>query len=385
MWLFWITLLAVAVYWFWLRKKPRLAQSYPPLPKVTLKSESSQDEFKIRYVPTGSGGFVIGPDWSIPMTLFGLDEADISRLVTALEQQKDYELWEWFTHVVARNNVQCKELQAWIMDSKPKIEAEVARLMASSKDWAEASDLDKEDLLVDMRHEALSTLQVRPADLEATWTLLFDEPRDLSVDDDLLEKFKATPETYQLLLRVIDSGYKVQVVPMTDYRRKAFDELYAKGFMLRGKEIALEDILMSMTMKQMQEIAGQDAPKKFTRKAQAVDFLKTLPDIWNRLEKTVAFRELFQIKPMTEVDVDELAKAYAYAGAVARVVLRTLQTAVKHERLKRSVLLNAMSGWRLDSENCCPVCQAKHGTTWTKLPEKLPPYHIGCEARVHLG
>lgn len=390
MWWFLLIIIAVAVYWLFLRKKPspKLEPPPAPTPKFTISVEtrtSKRENLKIGYKPTGVGGFVIGPDFPFPVTLLGLDESDVAKLAKAFEQQNDYELWAWFTHVVAQKNVQCKELDAWIMEAKPKVEAGVERLIATSSEWTQSSDLDKEDLLADMRHVAVSELKVRPADLDVTWTLLFDEPHDLTVDDALLARFKETPETYQLLLRVISVGSKVQTAQAGDYRRKAFDELYEKGFMLRGKEIALEDILTSMTMKQMQDIAGADAPKKFTRKAHAVELLKELPDIWQRLEKVMSFRELFQIKPIAGVDVDELAKAHAYSSAVARVVLRTIRASVDSQRLKRSSLEDYAEGWKLYSEDCCPSCQTMHGNTWKRLPKNLPPFHLGCEAQVHMA
>lgn len=395
MWIFLLIVATAVIYWLFLRNKgnrrtsnaAKKGQAEPALKPVisvdTTNGRLGRRETQVGYQPTGDGGFVIGPELPFPVTLYGLDAADAGKLATAFEQGKDYEIGEWFGHLVAQKNIQCKELNEWVDAAKPKVRDMVKQRVLASTEWSQASDMDKKDLLVEIQDGAIAELTVRPGDADAAWTLLMEEPQDLTVDDALLGRFKDNPQTYQTLLYAISAGTKVQVVPAGDYRRKTFDELYEKGFMRRGQEIAVEDILASMTMKQMQEIAGADAPKKFTRKAHAIDFLKGLADIKQRLEKTISFRELFQIKPIDGINLEELAKAHAYSSQVARVVLRTLRASVDSQRLRESRMDEYVDGWELFSENCCSACSVQHGKFWKRLPPKLPPFHIGCEARVH--
>jgi hypothetical protein len=395
MWIFWLIVVAAVIYWFLLRNKGNHRTSNAakqnqaePAHKLAISVETTNGrlglrETRVGYQHTADGGFVIGPELPFPVTLHGLDVADATKLVTAFEQGEDYEIGEWFGHLVAQKNIQCKELNEWVGVAKPKVRDIVKQRVLASSEWAQASDLDKSDLLAEIQDSAISELAVRPGNADAAWTLLLEEPHDLTIDDALLERFKDNPQTYQTLLYAISTGTKVQVSPAGDYRRKTFDELYEKGFMRRGQDIAVEDILSSMTMKLMQEIAGADAPKKFTRKAHAIDFLKGQPDIRQRLEKAISFRELFQIKPIDGINLEELAKAHAYSSQVARIVLRTLRASVDSQRQRESRMDEYLDGWELFSENCCPACSTQHGKTWKRLPQKLPPFHIGCEARVH--
>lgn len=395
MWIFWLIVVAAVIYWFFLRNKGNHRTSNvaeqnqaEPAHKLVISVETTygrlgRRETRVGYQQTEDGCFVIGLELPFPVTLQGLDAADAAKLVTAFEQGEDYEIREWFGHLVAQKNIQCKELNEWVGVAKPMVRDIVKQRVHASTEWAQASDLDKKDLLAEIQDSAIAELAIRPGDADATRTLLLEEPQDLTVDDALLERFKDNPQTYQTLLYAISAGTKVQVAPAGDYRRKTFDELYEKGFMRRGQEIAVEDILASMTMKQMQEIAGADAPKKFTRKAHAIDFLKGLADIRQRLEKAISFRELFQIKPIDGINLEELAKTHAYSSQVAKVVLRTLRASVDSQRLRESRMDEYVDGWELFSENCCPACSAHHGKTWKQLPKKLPPFHIGCEARVH--
>lgn len=396
MWIFWIIVIVIAIYWFFLRNRYNYGTSdvlkqnkAGDLQKEIISVDTSNRrlgcrEIGIGYQQTEDGGFVIGPELPFPMTLYGLDLVDTVKLVNAFEQGEDYEISEWFSHLVAQKNIQCKELNDWINLTKPIIRDTVKRRVLASTEWSHASNLDKKDLLIEIQESAIAELDMRPSSIDAAKTLLLAEPLDLTIDDALLDRFKDNPQTYRTLLNAISVGTKVQIASAGSYLRKTFDELYEKGFMLRGREIAIEDILESMLMKQMQEIAGTDAPKKFTRKAHAIDFLKGLPDIRQRLEKVISFRELFQIKPIDGINLDELAKTYEYSNQVGRVVLETLRTSVDSRHQRGSRMDEDADGWELFAENCCPSCNAQHGKTWKRFPQKLPPFHIGCGARIHL-
>lgn len=388
MWLFWLIVI-VAVVLYLLRKSntsPDTSTSSSSNLKITVLSHSESDDqkTKVGFVPTNDGGFQIGPDLPLPLTLYGLDQADAAKLVAALEQGREYEIEEWFNHLVAQKNVLCKELAEWLAYAKPTIKRLVDMKRLASPEWETASDLDKEDFLSEFLGAAVEELDQRPGYIETARTLLFEEPHDLTVDDALLSRFKDTPDTYRSLLYAISAGSKVQASPAGDYRRKTFEELTEKGFMRRGQEIPLEDILASMTMKQMQEIAGAEAPRKFTRKVQAIEFLTVFLDTRQRLEKTISFRELFQLKPMEGIDLDALAKAHAYSSEVSRVILKTLRAGLRSQQLKESSKDWEVDGWELDSSDCCPHCRKLHGKTWKRLPQKLPPFHIGCTASIDM-
>ncbi len=386
MWLFWLIVLAVAAYWLIQRgKQANTATPGKPHIAVTVTTSAlSRQDVPIGFQPTHDGGFEIGSHLSFPLTLYGLTQDEAEKLVSALERGQQYEISEWFTHLVAQKNIRCKELDDWLAEAKPKVRAIVKERILASTEWAAASDLDKQDLLAETQDGAVGELGSRPGNYETARILLLEEPRDLTVDDALLEKFKDNPQTYSSLLYAISAGSKVRTVPAGDYSRKTYEELHQNGFMRRGADIALEDMMASMTMKQMQEIAGVDAPKKFTRKAHAIDFLKSLPDIRLRLEKAVSFREMFQLASIEGLNLDELAKAHAYSNEVARVILRTLRGSVSTQKDAELSEDLQVDGWVLDSGDCCPDCRKLDGKTWKRLPKKLPPFHIGCEARIRM-
>lgn len=386
MWLFWLVVIAIAWYWFSQKSKSSSASRGQKSPEVTVtvSSNFTRDSINVDLVATSDNGFQIGTNLSFPVTLYGLDKAEAEKLAIAMQQGQDYEISEWFTHLVAQKNIRCKELDDWLNKAKPQFQELIQKRIAANQNWSSASELDKADMLEEFKADAVLELPVRPALTDATLTLLDGEPSDLTVDDVLLEKFKDNPQTYNHLLYALSTGSKVVISPTGDYRRKALDELADKGFMRRGRDIPTVDILGSLTLKEMQEIAGSDAPKKFTRKANAVEFLMALPDLQLRLERIISFRSLFQLKPIDGIDLEEISKAYAYSKEVARIILQTLRSDLDSQRTKESAKeWVPEEGWELHAEDCCPSCRQQHGKKWKRLPQKLPPFHIGCECRIY--
>lgn len=368
------------VLWLWVRhrqtsaKRPSRA-SHSEVVSATASARSAYKE-GIEWKPV-DGGFLIGANLPQPLTLLGINTADAKKLVDALEANRSYEIREWLVGVVARENVRCRELDQWLATYKPKFETAVEKAKQASG-WATATERDKEDYLDTFQEVAARELQVRPADVDTALALLTEEPEDLTVDDKLLARFKDEPELYRALLWTFAGGSRVQVVPVGEYRRKEFEELAARGFLRRGTDIPMNDILATLTLKEMMQVAGDAAPKKFTRKAPAIEFLRTLPDLTERLGRVVAFRELFQAVPPTNVDMEAVAASYRYAGQVAGLIAQTLESGFSSLRDRLSDVYVEPTSWELSSEDCCPRCQADNGKTWKKAPRHRPPFHIGC-------
>lgn len=383
MWLFWLLVIGVAVWWHLSKKeKSSSSQVASPTIKFTISSDIPKyEEVSVGVRETPDGGFILGQDFPFPITLYGITREDADEIVATLDMGNDYSRYEKFIQLVARKNIRCKELEAWITESKVQVRNYVKAHILANEEWKTASALDKQDILQQIQLEAVNQLDIRPADIDATITLLLEEPTDITADDALLEMFKDRPDTFKSLLGILDSGTKVKKISSDDCYRKAFENLHKQGLMRRGSEIPMEDILASMTMKQMQEIAGSDAPKKFTRKTQAIEVLMALSDLQDRLGKVMSFRELFQLKPIDGLDMNAVAKSFAYSTAAAKTIHRTLSRSYKAQ----SIRVNEPDQeegyeWRLESEYCCPSCKKKHGTKWKHRPSQFPPFHVGCDA-----
>jgi len=388
MWLVIFIVVAAVLWWFinssskGTTKQAKSATTDPTPVTVSLSvSQGFSSSTQVGIQPT-EHGISIGTNLPLPLTLVGLDRNDAERLAKAIEQRDTYTARGWLTTLVAAKNIRCKEIDDWISSYKPKFEAAVNQAITSSQDWAVASDLDKEDLLAEFQLHAIENLSTRPSDTATALSLLTEEPSDLSVDDELLARFGDRQELYPVLLSAFSYGDKVQIVPIGSYNRKEYEELAALGYLKRGSDIDIAAILSRMTLKQMTEVAGEAATKKFTRKAAAIEFLKTLPDLSERISKVIAYRELFQVAPLEGIDVTEIAASYHYSGEVARLILNTLQSgAYVADEVARAKEFTP-EGWELSADDCCPDCKKLDGKTWKRPPQKLPPFHIGCSCQL---
>lgn len=395
--MFWIILLIVGMVVFFIlrsrsgsRPTSTLGQASVPATITITTSVSSGDEepkVKVAWVSTETGT-QLGSNLPLPLTLTNIDTLEARHIAEALESYDTFTLRGWLATLIARKNVRCVEIDAWAASAKRRFESTVAKAIEASPDWAAAAAPDREDLLAEFQATAAENLPVRPADVEVTIGLLTEEPSDLTVDDELLSRFSNRSDLYPVLLGALSYGNKVQVVPVGAYNRKNHEELASMGYLRRGTDIPLDDVLATLTLKVMNELAGNDAPKKLTRKAPAIEFLKTLPDLSDRLAKVVAFRELFQVAPIPGVDTDAIEASYHHSGLVAQVIVDTLKSGLSMARTLSKTEGYESEGykienWALYAEDCCPECKKLDGKTWKRLPQKLPPFHVGCNCELH--
>lgn len=67
------------------------------------------------------------------------------------------------------------------------------------------------------------------------------------------------------------------------------------------------------------------ALKALGRKAKAIEFALTVPDIASRLAKTIPLRELFQVLSPPGLDVHAIGKAFKHAKVVVTVIMDTYE------------------------------------------------------------
>lgn len=394
--MWWILLFGVAIaVWWYFRRAGQAQQTGARVQpsssektmaellqqQMSMPSDSAPEENAAAAV-TGDKVITIGENLPLPLNLTGISLEDARKLVKGVNEH-EWATQEWLTLLIAKDNIRCQEVDAWAATSRKKVDASVQAAIKASPEWESASELDREDMLQEFREAALEALEVRPADVDTAGVLLFQEPTDHTVDDALLERFEGDAKTYSKLLYLLANPGRVWTSPAGSYDRKDFEELVAKGYVRRGADIPLDDILPGLTLAQMQQIAGEAAPKKLTRKAPAIELLKGLPDIRERLSKVVSFRELFQLVPQGDLNQEAIVQSYAYAGALARIIWRTLTSGKSVAELVARSEEYGVDEWGLSANDCCPSCMKMDGKTWKRMPKNLPPFHIGCESELY--
>lgn len=382
-------------YFFRVRKKKKLKKSDRIEPKFTI-SISSTPSGSFENPDTGSvtyaqsNGWTLNPKSTFPLTIYGIDKPvaeELKRILDSGYSLGTYTIARKLIPVLARSNLRCKEIDEYIEEFKPKYLSKIEQLKQLFPEWTSSSAKDKEDLMVGFRQQAIESLDVKPyCDLE---TLFECEPADLTIDDALTDQFGY--ENIQVYLRHAGNLDKVHVIPAGHYERGIFEKLVELGLATRGADISLQSILASLTLKQMNDLASDLNQIPFKRKTKAIEFLINLPDIQKRVGKIVAFRELFQLKPLpgrfSQIDLNKVSEAWGYASEITTLITHTYMMGgyAARNRSQYQSSSSFATGWELTtaSDNAtCPYCVRAATKTYSKIEYPRTPLHIGCRCSV---
>jgi hypothetical protein len=366
--------------------KPPCTVYHGPSPTSPWRTTDSSEPSG-RIAATVDGGWVLNPGSSFPLTLEGIERADAEQIRRVLDDTLNDGYWvqtKALVPLVARLNIRCREIDQYVRQHRPVYEREVEDLKAASPEWAAASELDRDDLLAEFRAKAITALDVVPSAVVCDLPLLLEgEPSDATVDDALVAKVGA--EALQFYLGNAHRLDKVYVAAADGYARRVLEQLVTEGLAIRGQDIAIRDILGTLKLKEMNELAAGLAPKPFRRKAEAVELLNGLPDIRERVRSRVAFRELFQLRPLpaefASVDLERISQAWAYAEQVAKLLGHTYTMAAYATRRLQGYrdAAGVVQGWMVQVESdACPYCKRAVTTGNTAGHPPLVPLHIGC-------
>lgn len=337
------------------------------------------------------GSWILNPKSSLPLSLDGIDRQQ-AELFRAVCEEKRYIGTDGLTRalmpLIARSNLRCLEVEEYVSQHRPQYIKSLQSLQEASREWQEAAERDRQDLLTELQETALRTLHIRPdCDLVA----LFERaPQDATFDDALLDRYGM--ETLQFYLRYAGDLKRVHVVPVeNDAFRKSFEQLAQVGLATRGKDIPLQDILNTLKLKDMAALAADLSPPKWSRKAQAIEYLLAVPDIIDRAGKVLAFRELFQLKPLpsifANIDLALISSSWRHAEAVAWLIARTYIGGALYLRdLERDHIMkkghHVEMEWQQD-QNPCPMCVRAATRQPTRKNRPKTPLHIGCRCWIH--
>lgn len=376
------------------RRKAKTLKDEAPEFKVTVSFDTpSSGEFEIEDPDTGSiastkdGGWVLNPSSTFPLTIHGINKTtaeELKRLIDAGYSIGTYSHARTIVPIIARSNLHCKEIDTYINQFKPQYLNKIEEQKQLTTEWESASARDKEDLLTGFRQQAIKSLDVIPyCDLE---TLFECEPKDFTLDDALIDRFGF--EVLHLYLRYAGNLDKVRVLHADHPERAGFEKMVDLSLARRGMDISLNAILETLKLKDMNNLVADLIQKPFGRKSKAIEYLMTLPDLQERVGKIVAFRELFQLKPLPEefsrINLSKISESWAYANEIATLIAHTyVMGGYASRRIYED--LSYITGWELstcDDEATCSYCKRAASMTYSKNQPPKAPLHIGCRCSV---
>lgn len=330
---------------------------------------------------TPDGGCILNPKSTFPLTVFGIDKEGAEEFKRLLEEtsysQKDAVVN--VLHFIARANIRCKEIEDYIREFKPRYLAKVEELKRSSSQWRSASDYDRDDLLAAFREEAIESLDLRP---DCNLPDLFEgEPINTTVLGDFIRS--AGYENVQRYFKYAVEADAVQVIPDNHPERLGFKKLVELELAVRGDEIPMPDVLSTLRFSNMRELVS-DLKPALRNKAQAIQFLSKLPDIRERLGRTVIFQDLFKPKPLEDeiagVNLGRIFAAWKYLHEITWLIVDTYGKG-NHAAMGPVEILG--TGWELAVEaDACPYCRRASRKNFSREHPPTVPLHIGCRCEV---
>ena len=339
-------------------------EKFPPI-----KQDANQD-------------WILNPKSPFIITLQNAEKQIAEKLRAILDddESRGYKKEQEIIGLFALHNLRIKEIESYKSKYAKQYFEKIEELKKASKDWGISGIKDKEDILVDFRKEAINELYERAnCDLE----VLFEyEPKDITIDDELIKEYGF--ENIQTYLSYADKLDKVRVMSADAYARPMFEKLSESGLAKRGNEIPNDEILLTLTLKELNEIAD-NPEKQYYRKKQAVEFILEKGNAEELIGKKISLRELFKLNPLPEkynsINLNELSQTWRYHEEEVKLLTQTFRNSYYSWRdLKEDKeYIKGYTVEPLHNEDACPKAVECSKKKYSKNSPPKVPFHIGCD------
>lgn len=339
-------------------------EKFPPI-----KQDANQD-------------WILNPKSPFTITLQNADKeiADKLRAILDDDESRSYRKEQKIVGLFALHNLRIKEIESYKLKYARQYFEKIDGLKKASKEWEVSGNKDKEDILVDFRKEAINELYERAnCDLE----VLFEyEPKDITIDDELIKEYGF--ENIQIYLSYADKMDKVRIVSADSYARPMFEKLSELGLAKRGNEIPNDEILLTLTLKQLNEIAD-NPEKKYYRKKQAVEFILEQGNTEELIGKKISLRELFKLNPLPEkystINLNELSQTWRYHKEEVKLLTQTFRNSFYswRELKKDKEYIKNYTVETFHNDDACPKAIECSKKKYSKNSPPQIPFHIGCD------
>ncbi|MCG7281958.1 hypothetical protein MHJ94_11715 [Chryseobacterium taklimakanense] len=357
--------------------------------KLTFRNEFPTNEKQIENLFQSKSNikgqtFVIDKNAKFKLTLIGADKnlgEEIRRILLNKEIYSE-EKKQLITPLFAEYNLSVKEVEDY-KEKYGKIYFEsIEASKRSSSEWETSGELDRKDLMEDFRKIAVKAIFERAS---CDLPVLFEkEPTNITIDDELIKRYGY--KNLQTYIRFAGNMDKIRVITNDNYNRKKFESLVENGLAIRGSQITLAEILSTLTLKELNNIAG-NIEKPFTRKKMAIEYVSSMPGIEEEIGSKISLRELFQLKPLppefSHIKISEIADAWNYTYQVVSLLVDTyiFSTFVPDLSDGKFVTGYEIVNYSKD-EDMCPCAKQLISVKYPKSKSPMIPYHIGCNCRI---
>lgn len=315
-----------------------------------------------------------------PLTIEGVSRDVVARIDTLLSPPGPIRPREWKAEIAllySRHNFRCKEVESFLSDLRSQFEREKAAAL-SKVDMSKLNDKERASATAEAEEDAIgrlhSSLCLRWEDLGV---LMRDRPADMRVDDQIASAVDGDAELLDTYMWLLAGNGVIQV--QDSGLRARLNALQARGLVRNGRDIPLERLTDRVSLAALNEAVADVAPKKFTKKADAIAFLMQQPDAQNRIRDMLPWRDLYEVIPPSGVDTQAAVAAYRYAIEYASLIVTTAVTTRRAMETKAEAEEDGHKIQVLVDDTECKICRPHDGKTVTaRSLHSLPPHHVGC-------
>lgn len=339
--------------------------------RVTARSERGLSQLKGNVsVHETSDGIVLNKNGRAPVTISGVTKQDVQPIAEGVRSyEHPLKLKERLGLIIAQKNAESPEVEHFLNEVHERYDRVLKDELSREPGYEDWPKADKEDFEAEAREAAAEQVPLC-SPFEDISVLMNERPEDVTSDDAITRKFEDDIEALRLYLRLC--GRKKPLEAADREERQILERLVDSDLAIRGKDLPVEVLLEQLRMKDIQRILGDKAPKKFTRKANAIEFAAKTENIEDLVAEEIPLRSTYQAsKPPG--DIHAAAQAFRFATEYAGLIVTTLITESQAQR-------NYEGGkqFEVDGEDCM-YCKRFSDKEFTKrAKQSFPPHHVGC-------
>lgn len=217
------------------------------------------------------------------------------------------------------NRVEIKEINNFIKTHKEEYSAKIEKLKEINN-WVKLGEKDRLSIMDEFRAIAIKEFN---EELDNGSYILFEEINDG------YDNVKAIFLEYNFLSIFYYMNLKGKIGKVVrcyndDFRRKWYEKINDVGLALRGKQISNEELLYSLTLKELNKILG-NPEKPYRRKQIAIEAISSEFNIDEIVDKNIPTREYFKLLPFPDrfrnIDVGKIEQTIKYNIQYARILV----------------------------------------------------------------
>lgn len=152
---------------------------------------------------------------------------------------------------IHESHLRCREIDSFLAIVNRELNGLIGEKREANSDWNELSDLDRLDEIMGIKHDYLEHLPEKPS---CNLASMLETMNTRSDNLEELMNFYGV-DTLTAYIRCRSRASDIQRIPASSYNREDFELMVKKGLARKGKDIPENDILQSLTLKEMNEMA----------------------------------------------------------------------------------------------------------------------------------